>query len=87
MEHNRCTYRGEAYWAPFFPLSDSEVEIQQLKKKKIPIHSYYIGDKDYFERISKETNGECEQFNIYTFDAAEKLAKFIASKILNKIGG
>lgn len=87
MEKNRRNYRGEAYWAPRFLLRDSEMEIHELKKKHIPIHSYYIGDRQYFEKISKDTKGDCEHFDIHAANSAERLAKFIASKILTKIGG
>ena len=56
----RSYYKGEDFWNKNgFPYAYSQTELDILSPKKIPIHTYYIGNyaKSCFENISRQTNG------------------------------
>lgn len=61
----------------------------KIIENKIKVHSYYLNPyetKIFYDKLSKETNGVSEEFNISDFDATKRLADFVADKILSNLG-
>lgn len=81
--------KTEQYWNnQNFPLADGNYELQQIVKKEIPIHSFYIDGPtkphQYFTNMSNQTHGQCQKFNVNAPDASSVLAQFISKRILEK---
>ncbi|CAF1610759.1 unnamed protein product [Rotaria magnacalcarata] len=82
---------GEAYWEKtrFSKPTYCRYELQKLKEKNIPVHSFYLTDyaKDDFEKIARETRGRCEHLDIHSADGAESLTDFVTEEILRSAAG
>ncbi len=65
--------------------------LRQMETRKIPVHSFYIGQPSYpgayFEAVSRRTGGRCENYNYQASNAAELLTNFIVEQVLMRIGG
>jgi len=91
IKHDRKSYGGEAYWSKtvYKTPTHYKEELQKLKDKNIPIHTFYLNDgaKKNFEEIARETSGHCKQLDIYSTKGAELLTHFVTEEILRKAGG
>ncbi|CAF4558553.1 unnamed protein product [Rotaria sp. Silwood2] len=82
---------GETYWTTtkFAAPTYYEGELQKLKEKNIPLHTFYLTDyaKENFERIARETSGSCEKLNINSNRGADLLTHFVTEEVLRKTAG
>ena len=60
-------------------------QLTKFKEKKAPIHCFYLGAKDAFTKLSLETKGKAEKFDIDSPKASDKLTAFIVEQILELI--
>ena len=66
-----------------------DVELEELIKKSIPIHAFYLHHRaqENFEVIAAKSNGKSEFLDIDSSDASEKLTNMVNIQVLNNIGG
>ena len=77
---------GETYWktTKFATPTHYEDELEKLKNKNIPVHTFYLTDyaKDNFESIAQETKGRCESLDILSSQSVELLTTFVTEEVL-----
>jgi len=86
----RKSKHGEKYWktTKFAKKTTYIDEVQKLKEKKIPVHSFYINEsaKSNFTEISDLTGGKCAPLDIYSEAGATTLTNSITETLLRQIG-
>lgn len=91
IKYDRVIYGGETYWSRtlFQTRTHYKTELQKLKNKNIPVHTFYLNDKakENFEEIARETSGHCKRLDIYSAQGAELLTHFVTEEILRQAGG
>ncbi|CAF3144286.1 unnamed protein product [Rotaria sp. Silwood2] len=91
IERDRGANGGESYWnrTKFKEPTHFTIELQNLKKKNIPVHAFYLVDsaRDNFQRIALETGGRCEQLKICSPGGAELLTNVVTEEVLRKAAG
>ena len=90
IARDRNTYGGETFWkkTPFCKTTHYLLEVEKLKKRHIPVHSFYLEDgaKTKFEEISQITNGKFGSLNIHSSEGSELLTNVVTEQILSNIG-
>jgi hypothetical protein len=70
--------KGEVYWInKGFLKTDINKELIKFKRKKCPVHSFYLNDGEGFNMISTETGGICNKF-----DSMSYVIDFVVKDIL-----
>lgn len=68
----------------------TEKEINQLIQKSVKISGFYLQTypdlREYFERVSRLTNGEARYINVYDANASHIMTQFIVERALRIIG-
>ena len=87
---DRNAYGGVSFWktTPYKEVTHYLVEAENLKKRNIPVHCFYLADgaKLKFEEIARITNGRCELLNINTTAGSELLTNIVTEQILSNVG-
>ncbi|CAF1088093.1 unnamed protein product [Didymodactylos carnosus] len=82
---------GESYWknSRFSKPTYYQDELQKLKDKNIPIHTFYLTEsaKDDFQEIAKETHGRCEPLDIRSSAGVAALTNYVTEEVLRKAAG
>ena len=90
MKRKTSIQKSNRQWdSKGFKETSYESELQQIINKKIKGHSYYLnpaGTKDFFEDLSRRTEGKCEEFKIDDPKATKMFTDFVANRILDNLG-
>ncbi len=68
-----------------YPETNIEIETAELIRRKIEVHSYYLAAEKYFKKLSEDTGGVSEFFEIRNPEAVENFTNFISFRILSKL--
>jgi len=83
--------QGESYWAKtqFPSLFSYRSQLQELKRKKIVVHAFYVDRKAKasFDEIARETGGRSAALEINSSAGAELLTSLVTEEVLRNVGG
>ena len=91
INRDRQATGGDAYWGKtkYKTSTHYVAEIQKLKAKSIPVHTFYLADgaRANFEKIARKTSGRVAYLDIRSAQGAESLTHLVTQEILRKSAG
>ena len=73
----------------FSNVTHYQEQLNQLIQHKIPIHTFYLNStaEKCFGSIALQTGGTCDELDVNSSDAADKLTNLVTEEILRRVGG